>query len=250
MRRYSTARAPIQESNTARIAWSSCSCGSWGKSSSVTSLEGLEVIDEAPEVVGGELGVVLHARLGLALLDRGLDLLPGHPAADVPEHLHEAAVGVPGEALVLGLPGEALDGLVVQAEVQDRVHHAWHRLPRAAADTDEQRVVGVAQLLAGGFLEVLQRLGDLRLELLRLGAVGLHVGDAGLGRDREAGRDPLGAEYAGHLRDVGALAPEQVAHVPRSLGELVDVLGGGAGASHEPEDSTWRCGVVTFVTLP
>ena len=37
MRRYSLARAPIQESNTARMAWLSCSRGSWGKSSSVSS---------------------------------------------------------------------------------------------------------------------------------------------------------------------------------------------------------------------
>ena len=31
-RRYSTARSPVQESNTARIAWRSCSCGSCGNS--------------------------------------------------------------------------------------------------------------------------------------------------------------------------------------------------------------------------
>ena len=31
-RRYWTARSPVQESNTARIAWRSCSCGSCGKS--------------------------------------------------------------------------------------------------------------------------------------------------------------------------------------------------------------------------
>ena len=37
MRRYSTARLPIQESNTATIAWRSCSRGSCGKSSPVWS---------------------------------------------------------------------------------------------------------------------------------------------------------------------------------------------------------------------
>ena len=31
-------------------------------------------------------------------------------------------------------------------------------------------------------------------------------------------------EHAGHLGDVGALAAEQVAHVPRALGEVVDPL--------------------------
>ena len=50
----------------------------------------------------------------------------------------------------------------------------------------------------------------------------VHVGDAGLGGDREAGRHPLGAEHARHLGDVGALAAEQLAHVARALGEVVD----------------------------
>ena len=37
MRRYSTARLPVHESNTAMIACLSCSCGSWGKGSPVSS---------------------------------------------------------------------------------------------------------------------------------------------------------------------------------------------------------------------
>ena len=176
----------------------------------------------------------LDARLLLLRLDRVLDLLAGDAAADVAEHLHEAAVGVPGEALVAGLPREALDRLVVQAQVEDRVHHAGHRLARARADRHEQRVVGVAELLAGVLLEPLERLGDLVLEAVGLGAVGLHVGDARLGRDREARGHALGAEDARHLGDVRALAAEQLAHVARALGEVVDVLRlAGYSAGHE-----------------
>ena len=37
IRRYCTARSPIHESNTARMAWRSCSRGSWGNSSLVWS---------------------------------------------------------------------------------------------------------------------------------------------------------------------------------------------------------------------
>ena len=53
-------------------------------------------------------------------------------------------------------------------------------------------------------------------------AAGLHVGDAGLGRDREAGGHSVGAEHPGHLGDVGALAAEQLALLARALGELMD----------------------------
>ena len=37
MRRYSTARSPVHESNTAVIAWRSCSLASWGNGSPVSS---------------------------------------------------------------------------------------------------------------------------------------------------------------------------------------------------------------------
>ena len=160
----------------------------------------------------------------LGLLDGVLERLPRHPARDVAEHLHEAPVGVPREAVVLGLLGEPLDRLVVEAEVEDRVEHARHRLAGARAHAHQQRVVVVAELLARLLLEPLERVGHLLGHALGLLLVGLHVGDAGLGGDREAGRDALGAQHPRHLRDVRALAAEQLAHVARALGEVVDPL--------------------------
>jgi len=56
---------------------------------------------------------------------------------DAGEHRDEAAVGVPGETRVAGELREARDGGIVEAQVQDRVHHAGHRDARAAADGDE-----------------------------------------------------------------------------------------------------------------
>ena len=101
MRRYSTARLPVQESNTAVIAWRSCSCGSCGNSSPVSSSKSsLKRSRELPQVVGVELHVLRHARVRLPLLDQVLVALARDAAADVPEHLREAPVRVPGEALV------------------------------------------------------------------------------------------------------------------------------------------------------
>ena len=50
-----------------------------------------------------------------------------------------------------------------------------------------------------------------------LGAVGAHVLDARLGRDRESGRDAVGPQNLGHLGDVRALASEQLRACPWSL---------------------------------
>ena len=45
---------------------------------------------------------------------------------------------------------------------------------------------------------------------------GLHICDAGSGRDREAGRDAVGAQNARHLGDPSALPAEQIALLARS----------------------------------
>ena len=69
------------------------------------------------EVRGGHVEVALVALVRLELVE---DV--GEPVAvDVldrlAEHLDEAAVGIPGEAIVAGLGRQAIDGLVVEPEV-------------------------------------------------------------------------------------------------------------------------------------
>ncbi len=183
---------------------------------------------------GLELDVELDPRLALGGRDQRLVALARDAAADVAEHLGEAAVGVPGEALVAGRRREALDGGVGEAEVEDRVEHPRHRLAGAGADRDQERVGGIAEALAGALLQAPQR----RLHLVgepggRL-AAGLEIGDAGGGRDREPRGHPLGPEYARHLRHPGALAAEQLAHLPRALLEVVDeLLFAGDGIGHQ-----------------
>ena len=110
--------------------------------------------DHLVEGLRVELDVGLRLVL---LLDGGelvLELVLVDAEHDVAVHLDEAAVAVPGEAGVAGLGLDAADRLVVHAQVEDGVHHAGHRELRAAADGDEQRVRGVAELLALEGLEL------------------------------------------------------------------------------------------------
>ena len=147
------------------------------------------------------------------------------PAHDVAEHLHEAPVGVPREALVAG---RARRGPRRDSSLRPRLRTVSSmpgidsRAPRAHGD--EQRVVGVAELLAGLLLEA-GRAPRRPASSRPSGTLAVaHVRDARLGRDREARGHALGAQDARHLRDVGALAAEQVAHLARPLGEVVDPL--------------------------
>ena len=183
--------------------------------------DALEGFDEALEVLGGQLGVALHAALGL----EGVEGVGEEVAVDVEdglaEHLDEAAVGVPREALVTANGGEAEDGLIVQADVQDGFHHAGHGELGAASHGDEERVGGIAQAAAHLVFDAAQGAGDLGGK--RLGNRGvLEVCAARLGGDREAGGN--GQAELRHFGKVGSLSSEQVLHGLVALGEVVYVL--------------------------
>ena len=98
---------------------------------------GLEIPHELLQRVDRQLRIEAHAVRQLFLLEDDLEGVPLVPVNrfqaedDVAVHRHEAAVAVPGEAGVLRDLRQTLDRPVVQAEVEDRVHHAGHRRPGA-----------------------------------------------------------------------------------------------------------------------
>ena len=191
----------------------------------VLGKDALEGLGEVLQVGRVELGVELHALLGLLLVDGVLEELAVDAHNDVGEHLDEAAVGVPAEALVVCLLDEAEDGAVVQAEVQDRVHHAGHGEGRAGADGDQERVVLVAELLAHALLEVLAIFVDLVENALGPDVARAGVGDAGLAGDGESRRN--GKADVSHLGKVGALAAsDPLGLVDGLTGNLGDVVAG------------------------
>ena len=185
--------------------------------------DAFEGLGQVLEVVSGELGVELDALLGLLLVDGVLEQLAVDAHDDVGEHLDEAAVGVPREALVVRLLDEAVDGLVVKAEVQDRVHHARHGERGAGTDRDQQRIVGVADPLAHALLEVLAILVDLVEDAVRPDVARAGVGNAGLAGDGESRRN--GQADVGHLGEVRALAARNPLGLVNALaGDLGNVV--------------------------
>ena len=154
---------------------------------------------------------------------------------DLAIHLQKPAVAVPGETRVAADLGEALDGRVVEAEVEHRIHHPRHRGARARAHRNEQRVFRIAQLGAERLLDGGERGGDLGLEFRRIAAVLLVIVGADLGGDRETRRHRQ--PQARHLGEIGAFAAEQVLHVGPPLGraaaKAVDPLGHVSGLSFD-----------------
>src|SRR5215212_4660948 len=170
------------------------------------------------EVLESETRDVLDAPLvQYCLPERFQVLLVIYPERYIRELLAEAQVAVPGEASVAALTGEAFHGLVVETQVEDRIHHAGHGDGRPRAHGDQQRVVRVAQSFAGHRFEAglvfVDSLDEIRREL----ATVLEVTPGLLGRDGVAGRHRqavlLSAERVlvrngGHLGHARALAAQ------------------------------------------
>ena len=135
-------------------------------------------------------------------------------------HLHETAVGVPCEAGVARASGDGFDGLVVHAQVEDRIHHARHRGPGARAHRDQQGHILVAELHAGEPFDIVHRLFHFGAEQLHhiVLAVGVIL-RADFGRDGEPRR--YGHADQVHLREVGSLASEELSHLAVTLRFLV-----------------------------
>ena len=124
--------------------------------------------------------------------------------------------------LVAGQLGQAHHGTVVEAQVEDGVHHAGHGSASAGTHGYEEGILLIAKLLAGDFFRLGHGCKDLVHDVLSDHlAVGIITG-AGLGGHGEA----LGNGHAkvGHFGQVGALAAKQLAHVGVTLFEKVYIL--------------------------
>ena len=175
--------------------------------------ERLQIVGRQVRVFGDALGFLhfVHHAFELvtnALAFLGLDafgLLHDH----VGVHGDQAAVGVVDKSLAAGLLDEAGDGGRAEADIEDRFHHAGHRLAGTGAAGDKKRILAVAVLHAHGFFGQLEGRFDLGLqaggEVATLG----EVVSAALGGDGEAGGD--GQLEVAHFGQVRAFTAEKVA---------------------------------------
>ncbi len=166
-----------------------------------------EQVADLLEVVGFESDVRLHANTLLDRVKVNIEVLVVDAESDLAEQLDEATVGVVGEALVARLLDQALQGLGVEAEVEDRIHHARHGERRTGANGNQQRVGALAEGFACFLLERCELLAHLGHQHLGK-RIAVEVFEAGFGRDDEA-RGDVDADLR-HLAQIGALAAQQL----------------------------------------
>ncbi len=138
------------------------------------------------------------------------------------EQRSEATIRIQGKAQIASLLRQTPHRRFVKTEVQDRVHHSRHRESRARSHRNQQRVLGVAELLADLLFDLMERVGHLLPHALgKLFVVGV-IGVADFGGDDQAGRDRQTG--LGHLAESGALAAEQRFVAAVTFFEQIDPL--------------------------
>ena len=167
---------------------------------------------QALQRLRGQLRVGFHTGRALGILEGVLEVRSVDTEHDASVHRDESAIGVVGEALVTRDLGETLHALIVETEVEDRVHHARHGELRARTHADEQRILRITQLALHRLLEFGDLIRDLGVEALR--PTRDHVITTGVGGDGEPRRNRQ-LEHARHLGEVGSLAAEQILHLHR-----------------------------------
>ena len=183
---------------------------------------GLELRSQLLQIVSVQLHILGNALFGLHLIDELLKVLLTHFHNHVGIHLDKSSVAVPSPTGITGLGSDGVHNILVQTQVQDGVHHAWHGSSCAGANGYQQRILLVAELLAGDLFHLYDILVDLIHDFrIDLAAVLIILG-AGLSRDGEA----LGHRQAdvGHLGQVSTLTAEKLSHVCITLREEVAIL--------------------------
>ncbi len=126
------------------------------------------------------------------------------------EHHQKAPVAVVDKPRVARQLDQAFHGRIVQAQIQNGVHHARHGELRAGAHRDQQGIGRIAQLLAGLFLHGGQSGFDLVHQAVGEIAAVFRVLVTRIGRDGKSGRD--GQADIAHLGQVRALAAQFIPH--------------------------------------
>src|SRR5690606_39062547 len=102
--------------------------------------ERLVLLDEVPQRLLRELRVAPGAGREATGREQLFEVPAMNAEYDITVHLQEATVRVVGEPRVASLARQTLHGAIVQAEVEDRLHHSRHGDGRSGSYGYEQRL--------------------------------------------------------------------------------------------------------------
>ena len=179
----------------------------------------LELSNKFLKILSGKVSISLNTARTLHQVNRVLEQIAIKTHNNVGEHLDKTTIRVPCKTGVLGLLDQAIDGLIVKAEVQYGVHHARHGHRSAGANRNEQRIFCVADFLANALFKVEAVFLDGVQNAFGPGIVGVCILHASLAGNRESRR--YRQPDVSHLSKVSALAAKDGLHIGIALGDVV-----------------------------
>ena len=175
---------------------------------------------------GVEIGVELGLLLFLLRVEHFVERRFLDVEHHIAEHLDQPAVRIGREPRIVAALGQRFHALVVQAKIENRVHHPRHGKLRARTHAHQQRILAGAELLALQRFQLRQRLVHLPIDVFGR-QTAAHVLAASLGLNGESRRHRQAG--IGHLGQARAFAAEHVFHLAVAIGlaaaERVDVFG-------------------------
>ena len=133
----------------------------------ILDIDGFVAFDEFGEVIGGQvevgLGAFLFLEVAEGLFERILAVFVFDLLNNIAVHLEQTTIRISPETGIVA-DGQSVNNLIDDADVENRVHHAGHRIFRDRTGRNEQRVVDVAEFLAGNFFHFFQASHDFVLK--------------------------------------------------------------------------------------
>ena len=167
-----------------------------------------------------QIYIVLNSLLSFLLVDELLKEALRNFHNYIREHLDESSVAVPCPARISGLFGHCLNNLLIQTQVQDGVHHTRHRCASSGTNGYKQRILDIAELLAGDLFHLAHVLSDLSKDLvIDLTAVLIVLGTSFCSNGKSLRNRK---SQICHLSKVSAFTTEQLTHVFIAFAEQVD----------------------------
>ena len=136
---------------------------------------------------------------------------------DVTEHLNETSVTVVSKTFVSGLGSQALYGIVIQSQVQNRIHHSRHGNRCAGTNGNQKRVLDVSELLSHYLFQFIQVFVHFPNDFLVQHAALVQIILAGIGRNSKSERYRQ-TDFR-HLCQVGTFTSQKVSHI---LGAFIE----------------------------
>ena len=125
-------------------------------------------------------------------------------------HLDKPAIRIPRKTRITRARLKAFNRLVIQPQIEHRIHHPRHRYARTRAHRHQKRVLGIPELRAHLRLNPLHPLFKLCFKLRRILFLILVISRANFGGNRKTRRHRK--PQTGHLRQIRPFSTQKITH--------------------------------------